>query len=1106
MRSPFVFLTLFVVFVLFLPVRVSAQNAAIPVVPPKEELQRPFSEKDLEIFRKPPNRYRPETWFHYIGGNVSQKGITADLEAIAAAGISGVQLFHGQFGGPWPGVEPQIPCLSEDWDAAVKFTAEECKRLNLRFTMQNCPGWAMSGGPWIEPANAMRHLVLSRMDLENELTENDSVTLSRGQPSDEPWRDYRDIVVLAFPSPLDDTNAHLKPVLVKSNRENLDELWGKCVSDYTHGQLRLPPAGDENPNVVEITFAENVTLRTVEFSSVNGFLHAFCYEPGIDVTLETVSPQGVAAKVFQLEMPQASWQDDRPISFACDETTAKVFRFTIHNRHEMMLNSLHLFSAARKNNWESEAGWTLRSIVREGENPNQSPQAFVDFEKIIDISDKMDSEGVLRWNKPAGKWTVLRFGHVNTGMRNGPAPPEGTGWECDKLSRTGPEVHFAGYIGRLCGEDGPLENGLLGGMLLDSWECKTQTWTADLDRTFKDKTGYELQKYLPTVFGYVISDHETSKRFLRDWRGVIGDLFANEFYGRMAELAKENGLAIQYETAAGDIFPADILEYYKYADVPMCEFWQPLSHGFVGSLNFKPIKPTASAARIYGKPRVSAEAFTSFALTWDEHWEMLKETFNLNASEGVTHCIFHTYTHNPRTDFLPPGTSFGSGIGTPFLRGQTWWKHTPEFTDYLARCCFLLERGKPVSDVLWYLGDEIDHKPNQEFSFPKGFKYDYCNSDVLLNRLSVENGDLVTPEGVRYRMLWMPNCKRMLPETLEKIRDLVRDGATVIGKAPEGLATLSGGEQAQRRFDAAVKELWQNSKKLDFLQCGKGRVLNCDNIHEAISALQLSPDLELANGDVEPLWLHRRVEGSDWYFLAAPPSQEVHAELLFRTEGNCAELWNPVTGKVSPLHSTKEDGRTCVTVNIPKAGAIFVVFHEEKRDDTEPQPVKYVQKEQLPLKNPWTLAFPEGWGTPQSLEIAELKAWKDLDVSEEAKAFSGTVRYSTKMTLDAVSPDCRYMLDLGQVEFIAAVSVNGKNAGTLWANPYCIDVTEFLQKGANTLTIDVTSTWFNRLVYDAAQEESNRKTWTISGPGKDNPLRASGLLGPVKLRVEELQK
>ena len=202
----------------------------------------------------------------------------------------------------------------------------------------------------------------------------------------------------------------------------------------------------------------------------------------------------------------------------------------------------------------------------------------------------------------------------------------------------------------------------LNGLLMDSWECYTQTWTAGLDKEFEQITGYPLKKWIPALFGYIVEDQETTFRFLCDWRRVLNTLFVNNFYGNIARLAKENNLSLTYETSAGDGFPTDILEYYKFADVPMCEFWQPMTENFVGSINFKPIKPAASAARIYGKPRVAAEAFTSFSHTWDEHWQMLKEVANVNSTEGVTHLVFHTYTHNPQVGFPPPGTSFSGWI------------------------------------------------------------------------------------------------------------------------------------------------------------------------------------------------------------------------------------------------------------------------------------------------------------------------------------------------------------------------------------------------------------------------------------------------------------
>ncbi|MDR1936966.1 MAG: hypothetical protein LBQ73_00525, partial [Tannerellaceae bacterium] len=132
-----------------------------------------------------------------------------------------------------------------------------------------------------------------------------------------------------------------------------------------------------------------------------------------------------------------------------------------------------------------------------------------------------------------------------------------------------------------------------------------------------------------------------------------------------------------------------------------------------------------------------------------------------------------------------------------------------------------------------------------------------------------------------------------------------------------------------------------------------------------------------------------------------------------------------------------------------------------------------------------------------SLQLAELKAWKDLDISPEAKAFSGTATYTTTFTVDKVRQGTRYMLDLGRVEMIAAVSLNGKPLRSLWSPPYALDVSEAIQSGNNTLTVEVTGTWFNRLVYDAGQPEEKRKTWTNDGPRPNMEPRESGLLGPV---------
>ena len=1061
----------------------SDNENTIQAFPSIQEMQRPFGEQDYQSFVNPNRVHYPETWFHYIGGNVSHEGITADLEAIASAGISGVQLFHGQFGGQWPATTEDIQCMSENWDAAVRHTAEECKRLGLRFTMQNCPGWAMSGGPWIKPENAMRTIVYSRTDITGK---DIQANLPVPQPNKEEWRDYRDITVLAFPTPEGDTG---KPLELKEVKGNGKYAWKELMTGKKNNINFLPVKEADEPNWVEVKFTHPATLRSIELPCVQGMNHAMSFEPNVHVNAYAILADGSKKQIIDADMPQASWQDRHPITLACPEVPDAIgCRLEFRNAYHMNLTPIKLWSAAHKNSWQSEAAWDLRSYERSADDIMQSPNAYLASEDIIDITQHMTPDGKLAWNAPKEEaWTILRIGHVNEGRKNAPAPPAGTGWECDKLSTEGPEAHFAGYIGRLT--DGALQGGMLNGMLLDSWECYSQTWTLKMEQEFNERKGYALRSWIPAIFGYVIDNPETTSRFLRDWRSVIGDLFANKFYRRMAELGHEQGLTVVYETAGGDVFPADIMEYFKHADFPMCEFWHPYTTGYVGSLNFKPIKPTTSAARLYGKPRVAAESFTSFDLHWNEHFEFLKDYADYHFIEGVTHNVFHTYTHNPQINFLPPGTSMGSKIGTPFLRGQTWWPYMKEFTTYLARCSYLLERGQSVSDVLWYLGDEISHKPDQEYPFPAGYKYDYCNPDVLLNRLSVKDGMVVTPEGLSYKFIWIPENKRMLPETLERIQTLLEEGATIVANAPKSLATLAGGEEAQQRFDNAVKALWGNASEGNFTTIGKGRLLSGVSIEKAIQMIGIKQDVQ---GDVR--WLHRKVKGADWYFITPEKQQAFQGKVKFLAQGG-AEMWNPITGEITPIHAERDSEYATIELDLPKAGSCFIVFNHNKEQ-------KNVEKVQLAntqsIDNKWTLQFPEGWGAPAELEVETLAPWCTLPMSDEGKAFSGSATYTT--TFNWSGENKQVTLDLGKVSMIAEVFLNDQKVRTLWCTPYEADITEFVKEGENKLQVKVTSTWFNRLSYDASLPEAERKTWTISGPSAGSPLKEYGLLGPVNLR------
>lgn len=813
----------------------------------------------------------PETWFHVIGGNASKEGIAADVKAIAEAGIGGIQFFHGHADGQlWPGVTNPIPCLSEQWIDLVKFTESECHRLGLTFKMQNCPGWSMSGGPWITPDKAMRKLVSFEPDK---------------RPAFDADDDYHEIGEVTFPDPDDGRDAELLRVFPNPQRLN----------------------------------------------------HAWAYEP--------------KTNLWDRPCPPGAWQDSAPMTFAKP-------------------------GASRLDMWEAKAGWGLRRFSM---STNATPVRTKGMKTLV-------------------------FGHVNAKRRNHPAPPEATGWECDKMDPRGFEVNFTGYLGKVLAAGVKVD-----GTLVDSWECGTQTWTWKMEEEFATRNGYALRPWLPALFGYVLKSEAETEKFLLDWRNTCSRLIEENYFGTIARLAHENGMTAQYETAFGDVIVGDILRYWKYADEPMCEFWSPHDNakGFVGSYDFKPVLPCVSAAHLYGKRRVSAEALTSFELTFDENFRDWKRIVDKHFARGVTHIVFHTYTHNPVVNGKPPSTSFGGGIGSPFLREQTWWPYLKEFTAYLARCGRELERGHPVIDILMYLGDDVNHKPSEsKLLFDNRYKYDYLNNDVLMTRLAAKDGRLVLPDGMSYRVLWIPSGTFLLPATETRLAELAAQGARIV----RGELTPD----------------WPSP--LDRLDLPKA----------------LSP-----NGP--DFWYERQDGDETIFFVAIDRERTTDSAFVYLKDGE-QRIWDPITGKAGMKKTL-----------LVKEGV------EPERQLTS-------------------------WSLP-------LGAWKDLPGTAAEKAFSGTRSYVTKVVLPRFDDKIDVSLSLGDVRDWATVYVNGKEVKRLWCAPYVCDLSAFVQEGEYEIRVDVTSTWHNRLAYEASLPEAERTTWTLCGPKPGAPLHPSGLIGPVELRI-----
>ena len=69
-------------------------------------------EDDLvKSFIQPPDTAKPYAWWHWMNGNITKDGITADLEAMKRVGINGVQIFNVDEEIP----AGQAPFMSPQW-------------------------------------------------------------------------------------------------------------------------------------------------------------------------------------------------------------------------------------------------------------------------------------------------------------------------------------------------------------------------------------------------------------------------------------------------------------------------------------------------------------------------------------------------------------------------------------------------------------------------------------------------------------------------------------------------------------------------------------------------------------------------------------------------------------------------------------------------------------------------------------------------------------------------------------------------------------------------------------------------------------------------------
>ncbi|MFM2368547.1 MAG: hypothetical protein RL619_847, partial [Bacteroidota bacterium] len=479
------------------------------------------------------------------------------------------------------------------------------------------------------------------------------------------------------------------------------------------------------------------------------------------------------------------------------------------------------------------------------------------------------------------------------------------------------------------------------------------------------------------------------------------------------------------------------------------------------------------------------------------HPERLKPTADMELASGLNRFVIHTSVHQPSDEHVP-GLGLGP-FGQWFTRHETWAEQANAWITYLARSSYLLQQGEFVADVIYYYGEDNNITSlfgKKQPNIPVGYNYDFVNADALLNLLFVKNGQIVTPSGMHYKVLALDaNSQQMTLKVANKISELVKAGAVVVGPKPIGTPSLNDDKTA---FNTIVDELWGADNTVKSI--GNGKVYTGESIEKVLTALQVKPDFEYTKPqeDTQLLYVHRELPEQELYWVNNRNDRTEEVEATFRVSEKTVEIWHPETGKTEPASYSFVDGRTKVSLHLEPNDAVFVVFKENTTKTAEILPA-VTETKLTAIEGNWNLSFQKERGAPSDITIDKLTSWTE---SSEAgiKYFSGTGTYSK--TIDAPKTWFKnagqLWIDLGDVKNLAEVIVNGKSLGIVWKKPFRVDATGILKPGKNTLEIKVTNLWVNRLIGDAQPDVVKKITYTTMPFYQANaPLLPSGLLSTV---------
>ncbi|WP_380787739.1 glycosyl hydrolase [Sphingomonas sp. R86521] len=590
-------------------------------------------------------------------------------------------------------------------------------------------------------------------------------------------------------------------------------------------------------------------------------------------------------------------------------------------------------------------------------------------------------------------------------------------------------------------------------MFSDSLEAYGSSWTDDLPQEFRRRRGYDLLDHLPALFGN--APDSAAVRF--DWSRTLSELVDERYLRPITAWAHAHGTRFRAQVYG---FPPPTLSSNALVDLPEGEGadWR----------RFTSTRWATSAAHLYGRPIVSSETWTWLhSPAWAATPLDMKVEADRHFLQGVNQIVGHGWPYSP-PGAAEPGWAFYAAAA--LNDHNPWYPAMPAVTGYLQRVSAMLREGVPDADVAVYLPIEdafADMRP--EHASVNEEMRSRLQGDVVAQVLDAGHGvDFVDAQAIvagklTAHLLVLPRMTRIDPAAFRAIAAWARRGGRII--AVDALPDTAGGLHDGAAGGKLVRAL---SKALS--RSGNVAIVPGKMLGETVQRT-LPPAMALARADPAIGFVRRKVHGGDLYFVVNTGAKPVETTARFAGDTGHGQWWDPLTRARSAA------GAGDIALHLAPYESRMLLFVAGLPD--------------LPMEKPLRplLDLSTGWQARVAGSDALAPAPGSSWTSDPAlRHYSGAVRYTRRFALPAAAAGAAaVMLDFGQatalaedtpdrpraaiaapVREAATVRVNGRDAGTVWAAPWRIDIGPFLVLGENEIVVTVMNGATNALSARAA--------------------------------------